>query len=288
MASSLKFAGAVAPNDPFAAYVATIRSIHPESRGIDTYALELDDPDARQRYRFQPGQFNMLYLPGIGEAAVSISSDPNRPQTLLHTIRAVGNVTRALGRMRAGDRIFVRGPFGSAWPIADCRGSDLVIAAGGLGLPPLRPAIYEIIRRRGEFGQVSLLYGARTPVDLLFQDEYEGWRDAGIDVRVTVDIGSAAWQGPIGVVPSLLEQVRLDGQRTRLLTCGPEIMMRFVIYEALSRGIAADHAFLSIERNMNCAVGFCGHCQLGPVFVCKEGPVFSFQRMQPFLNVEDF
>lgn len=287
MTPSLNIAPTVDRFDPFAPHSARIESIEPETPGINTYALAFENQETRGRYRFRPGQFNMLYLPGIGEAAISISSDPDQPNTLLHTIRAVGNVTGALARRQPGDLVLVRGPFGSCWPLEDCLGCDIVIAAGGVGLPPLRPVIYEIVRRRAEFGEVTLLYGARTPGDLLFQNEYDAWRQAGIDVEITVDIGDVGWPGHIGVVPSLFERLTLDPAKTRLFTCGPEIMMRFVIYAALDQGVAPRHAFLSLERNMNCAVGFCGHCQLGPTFVCKDGPVFNFERMEPFLGIED-
>jgi NAD(P)H-flavin reductase len=288
MTTSLNPAPTVDPLDPFAPHAARIQSIEAEVAGIDTYALEFEDADTRRKYRFQPGQFNMLYLPGIGEAAISISSDPNQPETLLHTIRAVGNVTAALTRKHPGDQILLRGPFGSSWPLDECRGCDLVIAAGGVGLPPLRPLIYEIVQHRDQFGRVMLLYGARTPGDLLFQDEYDAWRGAGIEVEITVDIGDLGWSEHIGVVPALFERLTLDASCTRVFTCGPEIMMRFVIYEAIERGVALHHAFLSIERNMNCAVGFCGHCQLGPTFVCKDGPVFNFDQIDEYLGVEDF
>ncbi|MEX0704105.1 MAG: FAD/NAD(P)-binding protein [Planctomycetales bacterium] len=287
-AQMIAAAPTVPANDPLRPHAARIVSIRPEVAGIATYELELDDPATRDLYRFRPGQFNMLYLPGIGEAAISISSDPGAPERLLHTVRAVGNVTQALARQRVNDRILLRGPFGSAWPVEDGLGCDVILAAGGLGLPPLRPAIHELMRNRGDFGRVLLLYGARKPADLLYTDEYETWRNAGIEIEVTVDLGDANWTGHIGVVPTLFDRVALDAGRTRLFTCGPEIMMRFVIYEALDRGVAAEHAFLSIERNMNCAVGFCGHCQLGPAFACKEGPVFTWRRMGPFVETEEF
>ena len=172
-------------------------------------------------YRFQPGQFNMLYLPGIGESAISISSDPAEPETLLHTIRAAGNVTQALARKKVGDQIGLRGPFGSSWPMDACKGQDVVIACGGVGLAPLRPAIYHIIRHRSDYGRVILLYGARTPGDLLYASEYDAWRDADIEVETTVDIGDGDWRGNIGVVPVLFYRLRLNAARTHVLTCGP-------------------------------------------------------------------
>lgn len=288
MTTSPAAAPAVDAQNPWGALAARIRSIKAEVPGVATYELALEDRRARAAYRFQPGQFNMLYLPALGEAAISISSDPGRSQSLLHTVRTVGNVTRALARKQGGDQILVRGPFGSAWPMEACRGCDVVLATGGLGLAPLRPAVYEIVNHRDQFGRVVLLYGARTPRDLLYTGEYDAWRGAGIEVEVTVDLGDDEWKGQIGVVPALFYRLRLDAPRTRVLTCGPEIMMRFVTFEALARKVQPRNIYLSLERSMNCAMGFCGHCQLGPVFVCKDGPVFSYDRVEPYLAVEEF
>ncbi len=274
-------------SSPWLPQPAVIRDVKPETPGVVTYALEFADREAGRAYRFQPGQFNMLSLPGIGEAAISVSSDAEEPGTLGHTVRAAGNVTRALARKRAGDRLALRGPFGSGWPLAACRGNDVIIAAGGIGLAPLRPVIYSLVRHRGDYGRVILLYGARTPADLLYTGEYDAWRAAGVEVDTTVDIGDGDWQGNIGVVPVLFYRLRLDPRRTQVLTCGPEVMIRFVIYEVLARRIAPARIHLSMERNMSCAVGLCGRCQFGSVFVCKDGPVFSYERLQPYLHVED-
>jgi NAD(P)H-flavin reductase len=273
---------------PWTAHVARIQAIRQEVAGIATYELTFADPRVAQQFRFLPGQFNMLYLPGFGESAISISSDPARQASLTHTVRVAGTVTRALARKQAGDEIALRGPFGTAWPVAACQGNDVVIAAGGVGLAPLRPAIYHIINHRQNYGRVFLLYGARTPHDLLFTDEYPAWRKAGIEVEVTVDLGDADWRGHIGVVPVLFYRLRLTAARTRVMTCGPEIMMRFVIFEALARKLRPEHIFLSLERNMKCALGLCGHCQLGPVFVCKDGPIFTYAQIEPYMHLEDF
>jgi NAD(P)H-flavin reductase len=274
-------------HQPWLTHAVQVRGIKREVPGIATYEVAFDDADVAARYRFRPGQFNMLYLPGIGEAAISISSDPDRPQSLLHTVRVVGNVTRALARLQVGDQLLIRGPFGSAWPLEECRGCDLVIAGGGVGLAPLRPIVYHVINHRGDFGDVCLLYGSRRPDDLLYADEFDAWRAAGINVEVTVDLGDGAWRGHIGVVPALFYRLRLQAARTRILTCGPEIMIRFVIIEALARRILPEHIYLTLERNMNCALGFCGHCQLGPAFICKNGPVFTYEQMAPYLDLED-
>ena len=288
MNPNIQVAPTVDAANPWATHAVRITAIRREVPQAFTYELAFEDAAVAERFRFRPGQFDMLYLPGIGESAISISSDPDEPQRLLHTIRAVGNVTRALARKRVGDQILLRGPFGSAWPVESCMGQDLVIAAGGLGLAPVRPVIHHVINRRERYGKVWLLYGARSPRDLLYTTEYDSWRKAGIDVQVTVDLGYDGWDGHIGVVPVLFDRLQLDASRTRIFTCGPEIMMRFVIAACVVQKIAPQHIYLSMERNMNCALGFCGHCQLGPAFVCKDGPVFTYEQMEPYLDVEDF
>jgi len=275
-------------DNPWVANSAQIVDIRPEVPGVSTYDLVFDNADVAKGYRFKPGQFNMLYLPGFGESAISISSDPSQHGVLSHTVRVAGNVTQSLARRKVGDRIGVRGPFGSNWPVEACRGRDVVIACGGIGLAPLRPAIYEILNHREDYGRVILLYGARTRDGLLYTSEYAAWRAKDIDLEVTVDIGDANWKGHVGVVPQLFYQHRLQAERTTVLSCGPEIMMRFVVFEALARKIRPENIFVSMERNMSCAMGFCGHCQIGPYFVCKDGPVFTYQQAEPFFNQEEF
>jgi NAD(P)H-flavin reductase len=277
----------VRKEDPWTVHFSRIREIRQEVPGIATYELAFEDEPFAQQYSFQPGQFNMMYLPGFGESAISISSDPERRQTLAHTVRVVGNVTQALSRLQIGDQVGLRGPFGTCWPTESCHGMDIVIAAGGVGLAPLRPALYHIMNHRQQYGRVFLLYGARTPNDLLYTAQYEAWREAGIEVEITVDLGDAGWQGHIGVVPMLFYRLRLDASRTCVFTCGPEIMMRFVIFEAFARRVPAERVYLSMERKMMCGMGFCGHCLLGPAFVCKDGPVFTYQQIEPFLHTED-
>ncbi len=278
----------VTTSDPMLPHPARIVAIKEEAYAIATYTLVFEDETFRLRYRFQPGQFNMLYLPGIGEVAISISSDPNEPEHLAHTIRYAGNVTRAIGLLKVGDKIGVRGPYGSAWPMARLQGQDVYIVTGGIGLAPLRPVLYDIMRHRADFGRVILLYGARTPGDMLYTDEFETWQSHNIQLHTTVDRADPHWRGQVGVVPMLFYHLRLDPNRTIVLTCGPEIMIRFVIYEALARRVAKEQIYISMERNMKCAVGFCGHCQFGPSFICKEGPVLTYAQVEPFFGVEDF
>jgi NAD(P)H-flavin reductase len=275
-------------HNPWVAQAARIVDVRAEVPGVATYDLAFENPDVAESYRFAPGQFNMLYVPGFGESAISISSDPSQHDLLSHTIRVAGNVTQAIARKKVGESIGVRGPFGSNWPVENCRGRDVVIACGGIGLAPLRPAIYEILNHREDYGRVILLYGARTPSGLLYTSEYDSWRAKNIDMEVTVDIGDAEWKGHVGVVPLLFYRHRLQADRATVLSCGPEIMMRFVVFEALARKIRPENIFVSMERNMSCAMGFCGHCQIGPYFVCKDGPVFNYRQAEPFFNLEDF
>lgn len=267
---------------------AKISSITSEAQGIATYWLQFTDPAFAARYTFQPGQFNMVYIPGFGEAAISISSDSEDRSKVGHTIRFVGNVTRAVSRLRPGDLIGLRGPFGTTWPLQEIAGKDVIIAAGGIGLAPLRPAIYHILSHRQDFGKVQVLYGARTPGDLLYPSEYKRWEAGGIEVHVTVDRADETWQGSVGVVPMLFYRFRMEPARTAVIACGPEIMIRFVVFEGLARRVPAENIYLSLERNMKCGQGSCGHCQLGPYFICKDGPVFRFDALQPFFNVEEF
>jgi len=274
--------------DPMLPHPAAIESIKPEASGIATFSLAFVDPAEAAAYRFSPGQFNMLYLPGMGEVAISISSDPGEAQVMGHTIRFAGSVTRAIGRLRVGDVVGVRGPYGSSWPLESAVGKNLVLVAGGIGLAPLRPVILSVMRQRDQYGRVLLLYGARTPADLLYSEEIRHWREGGVEVHATVDLADEEWKGQVGVVPQLFYRIRVDPKQTLVMTCGPEIMMRFVIYEALARRIPKESIFLSMERNMKCAVGFCGHCQWGPTFICKQGPVLNFAAIEPFFGKEDF
>lgn len=267
---------------------ARITSITTEAQGISTYWLQFVDPAVQSLYTFKPGQFNMVLIPGFGEAAISISSNSEDRSTLGHTIRFVGNVTRAVSRLKVGDVIGLRGPFGTAWPMQEIEGRDIIIAAGGIGLAPLRPSIYYILNHRERFGKVHVLYGARTPADLLYPSEYKQWEAADVQVHVTVDRADEKWQGQVGVVPMLFYRFRMDASNSAVLACGPEIMIRFVVFEGLARRVPAENIYLSLERNMKCGQGSCGHCQLGPYFICKDGPVFRFDALQSFFNVEEF
>lgn len=273
--------------NPWLCQTVRIAEVIAEIPGVATYELEFADAAQGAGYRFQPGQFNMLYLPGAGEAAISLSAHPRSNRRWSHTIRAAGNVTRSLARLGPGDTLGLRGPYGSSWPLDDYHGCDVVLAAGGIGLPPLRPAIYHIFEHRSSFGRVTLLYGARTAEGLLYTREYAGWTAGGIDVQTTVDRASAGWTGNVGTVTLLLDRLPLgEPARTVVFACGPDVMMHYTARSALHRGISGERVWISSERNMQCAVGLCGHCQLGPEFVCKDGPVFRYERLAPLLRVE--
>lgn len=265
--------------DPMLPQLISIRKIVWETD--DTFTLQLEKGDHEDSdFTFLPGQFNMLYVFGMGESAISISSDPFKPNTLAHTIHRVGTVTTALSQMKRGDVIGVRGPYGTNWPIEKANGLDVCIVAGGIGLAPLRPALYSLFRRRRDYGRVLLLYGARSPLDLLYRVELEQWSKLyDVEVLVTVDRSDSTWKGYIGVVPSLFTYIKLDARATIAMVCGPEVMMQYTIAEILRRGIPPEQVYLSIERNMKCAVGFCGHCQYGPKFICKDGPVFGYPHI---------
>lgn len=269
---------AVSGLDPMLPVLHRIERVRRETH--DVFTLELKPVHGAPVMRFAPGQFNMLYVFGTGESAISISGDPTDDSKLIHTIRAVGTVTNALQKLKRGDEVGVRGPFGSAWPVVEAEGSDVVIVTGGIGLAPLRPVIYHVLAHREKYGRFALLFGARTPRDLLFARELEKWRGQfDFEVEVTLDTASSDWRGNVGVVTSLIPRANFDSHDSVAMICGPEVMMRFTVQELTKRGLTTDRIFVTMERNMKCAVGFCGHCQYGPHFVCKDGPVFRFDRI---------
>lgn len=255
-----------------------------ETGGI--FTIEVSAPG--DSFDFLPGQFNMLYVFGVGEVPISISGDPRGRATLVHTTRSVGLVTQAINRLQVGDTIGVRGPFGSAWPLAEARGKDVLVIAGGLGLAPLRPAICQLLDQRADYGRISILCGARGPADLLYRGDLSSWRERHqVPVEVTVDFADRSWHGQVGVVTRLIAQADVDPDNAVALVCGPEIMMRYSLQELLARGFKSTAIYLSMERNMHCALGICGRCQYGPHFLCKDGPVLSYDRVEPLFKVRE-
>lgn len=269
------------PVHPLTPRMLAVRTARRETE--DTVTLELD-PGAG--FAFAPGQFTMLYALGTGEAAISISGDPAEPDRLVHTVRALGPTTQAICASRPGDVLGVRGPFGRPWPVAEAEGADVVIVAGGIGLAPLRPALLHVLAARERYGRVTLLYGGRSPEQLLYRDELEDWSSRpDLELRVTVDVARPDWRGRVGVVPGLVAAAPLDPARAVAMVCGPEIMMRATASALLDRGVGAGRIFVSLERNMQCGFGRCGHCQLGPTLVCRDGPVYDYAAIAPWMRV---
>ncbi|HUK46906.1 MAG TPA: FAD/NAD(P)-binding protein [Terriglobales bacterium] len=289
----------IAPNivvDPMLPQPFIVRSVEKETP--DTFTLSLESENAASTEQqpndliqpaFQPGQFSMLWVFGVGELPISISGDPAKSSELTYTVRSVGQATHALVSTAPGSAIGIRGPFGNGWPIGPAKGKDVVIIAGGIGLAPLRPVIYEVLRNRAQYGRLVLLYGARSPRELLYRKELAAWaRQPDTQILVTVDYGGLSWRGHVGVVTTLFKYARLQGARSIAMVCGPEIMMRFVTRELENHGVGSNNIYLSMERNMKCGVGLCGHCQYGPHFICKDGPVFTYEQMRPLLEKYEF
>jgi NAD(P)H-flavin reductase len=253
----------------------------------DTRTLELVSADGRKLPPWRPGQFMMVYVFGQGEIPISMSGDPAYSDGIIHTVRDVGPVSRAIVNAKTGSALGLRGPFGTAWPTEPYEGSDVLLIAGGIGLAPLRPALYAIISNRTRYARVALLVGTRTPDILIYRGEIERWRKRGIDVKVTVDAAPPGWQGSVGPVTTLIPRTEFDPARTVAFIVGPEIMMRFTVQALAAQGIPLTRLYISMERNMKCAAGFCGHCQLGPAFICKDGPVFPYSHLKPWLDIRN-
>ncbi len=253
----------------------------------DTVTLDLA-PESGAAPGFRPGQFNMLYAFGVGEIAISLSGNPAEGEGFVHTVRNVGAVSSALCGLAPGAQIGIRGPFGTGWPLDAAEGGDVMLVAGGLGLAPLRPAILHILSHRERYGRVTILFGTRNPTEMLFRRDLEDWRQRlDVDIAVTVDHANASWRGNVGVVPGLIARAAFDPERTIAMVCGPEVMMRFTAAGLVAAGVAEDHIYLSMERNMKCAIGLCGHCQFGPDFICKDGPVMRFDRIAPIFAIRE-
>lgn len=273
------------PTDPMIPRVFSVVGTHLDTRDTVTLALEpIDGPPLAHR----AGQFTMLHAFGVGEVPISICGDPTRPGPLLHTIRDVGSVTHALVTATPGTTIGVRGPFGTGWDVADGMGGDIVIVTGGIGLAPLRPAIWEVASQRADYDRVVLLYGARSPDDIIFAEDMAAWAAKhGIVVEVTVDYGPPSWAGRVGLVTTLVTRAGFDPLHTLALVCGPEVMMRHAATALMARGVPDTRIRLSMERNMKCGVGLCGHCQLRELFLCVDGPVLGYDRLAPLMDVRE-
>jgi NAD(P)H-flavin reductase len=254
----------------------------------DTTTLTLEAKDGAPLAPFRPGQFNMLYAPRVGEVAISIAGDPRDPRRLVHTVRSAGKITRALTRVKVGQTVGVRGPYGSGWPVIEGRGRDLLLVAGGLGLPPLRPVLYQALARREDFRRVEVIYGARTPKDLVYYDEIQRWRSRGdLRFQVTVDAAGMDWYGDVGIVTQRLPDTRFEPANTVAFLCGPEIMMKATARALMERGMSPDRIWVSMERNMKCGIAQCGHCQFGPFLLCRDGPVLPYAAIERLLSIRE-
>ncbi len=272
--------------DPMVPVLHTVTQVRRDTR--DTFTMILRPTDGGSPAPFLPGQFNMVYAFGVGEVPISISGDPRSGQRLTHTIRAVGPVTRALRGVPVGGTLGVRGPFGSHWPLDELRGRDLLVVCGGIGLAPLRPVIYQVLHERQQYRRVTLLYGARTADEILYRRELTRWSSRlDVDVLITVDRASGSWHGNVGVVTNLISRAALDPATAVALVCGPEIMMRYAVMGLQQRGLDTRNIYVSMERNMKCGLGWCGHCQYGGSFVCTDGPVFRFDRIASRFEVRE-
>lgn len=257
-----------------------------ESPTIFTLRLRFTDAAAQAGYRFEPGQFNMLHRFGAGEVPISIISDPQDDQLFDHSIRELGRVTHGLAGLRAGDRVGIRGPFGRGWPLAAANGRDVVIITGGLGCAPTVAVIHYIMRRREQFGRLTIIQGVKHSSDLLWRSRYEEWaRQPRTQVLIAADVAGPLWPWHVGSVAEVFARADIDPRNALAMLCGPEGMMRAAADHLRTRGVADTSIWLSLERSMHCAVGHCGHCQLGPKFVCRDGPVFCYADAHPFLNV---
>ncbi|HLY76897.1 MAG TPA: FAD/NAD(P)-binding protein [Thermoplasmata archaeon] len=254
----------------------------------DTRTLVLSPADGGPVRPALPGQFNMVYVFGVGEAAISLSGDPSDSATVVHTVRDAGRITAAIAQATPGQTLGLRGPYGHGWPLEHAKGRDVVLIAGGLGLPPLRPVLYELLAHRAEYGRIEVIYGARSPKDLVYYDQIQQWRHrSDLRFQVTVDAADREWYGDVGLVTTRIPDTRVEAGNTVAFLCGPEIMMRFAARDLEARGISRASIWLSMERNMKCAVAVCGHCQFGPAFVCREGPVFRYDVVRDWLATRE-
>jgi len=275
--------------NPYQPHEAIILSRIQEAPKLFTLRLEFSDSRLQDSYEFEPGQFNMLYLYGVGEIPISIVSDPESSQIIDHTIRVVGRVSKGMSDLKVGDRIGLRGPFGRGWPVIDAKHKDVVIVTGGLGCAPVVSVINYIEQRREDFGRLNIVQGVKHTVDFIWKDRYDSWRELdNTRVLLAADVGEAIWPWSIGPVTTLFDQLEFDPDNVVVMMCGPEGMMHVVCDHMLDKQVAASQLFLSMERNMQCAVGHCGHCQYGSQFICKDGPVFSYDKIRHLFNTKGF
>ncbi|QMT60929.1 FAD/NAD(P)-binding protein [Legionella sp. PC997] len=275
--------------DPYVPLEAIIVEKIEESSTIFTLHLCLLDSERQEQFLFAPGQFNMLYLYGVGEVAISIVSDPERKDILTHTIRAIGRVTKALQKLQPGDRIGVRGPYGRGWPLEQTKGKDIVVLTGGLGCAPSVSIIQYILARREQYGHLSILQGVKHSEDFIFRKQYAIWQKSpNTIIHVAADQAGPKWPWAVGYVTDMIDKLNLNPENTIVMMCGPEMMMNTAVKALYKRGISEHDIYLSMERNMECGIAQCGHCQYGGFFICKDGPVFAYSEIKELFNERGF
>ncbi|MDR3440894.1 FAD/NAD(P)-binding protein [Telmatospirillum sp.] len=273
------------PVDPMIPRLFRIVKVKKEVRGVFTWHLvPVDGGD----FSYRPGQFNMLYAFGAGEVAISISGDCRDKDKIVHTIRMAGSVTKIMSQLPVGATVGVRGPFGRPWPIEPLYGADLLFVTGTIGLAPLRPLIYEVLHQRDKFGKVVICYGSRGTEDILFEDELHQWRGRfDTNVHVTVHSAPSGYRGRVGSVAAAVRAASIEGANTQAFVCRSETMTKPAVDALRARGITSDRIWVTLERNMKCGVGLCGHCQFGPTFMCKDGPVYRFDQIEHLFEIRE-
>lgn len=275
--------------DPYLPFEAEIVECTQNTASIFTLHLRFTEHQRHQLYTFHPGQFNMVYLFGVGEVAISIVSDPDEKETISHTIRAIGRVTKAMRTLKQGDKIGIRGPFGRGWPLHKVQGKDVVVVTGGLGCAPTVSIINYILARRSQYGNLKILQGVKHSEDFIFRKQYEKWKESThTEVYVAADQVGPHWPWGRGHVTDMIEKLELQAANTVAMLCGPEMMMHATIKALKSRQIAEENIYISMERNMECGIGQCGHCQYGGLFICKDGPVFAYPDIKNLFHVPGF
>lgn len=252
-------------------------SVFRENKTVNTYRLKFTDKEDEKKFRFHPGQFAMFAVNGIGECPLSMASSPYEKSFFEISVRNVGNVTNEMSKMKKGDTLGVRGPFGYGYPLENMKGKDIVIVVGGIGFPPLGSAIEYILKNRKDYGKVFVIYGEKDLDDIIFKNRIKKWtKEKGFTVLVTIETPCKKWSGCVGLVTDLFSKIKVDGKKTAGLTCGPPMMVKFVIEGFKKLGICEGNMYVSLERMMQCGIGKCGHCNIGDKYVCRDGPVFSY------------
>lgn len=276
-------------NDPYLPHETEVVARIQETPTIFTLRLRFTDPRLQKKYSFQPGQFNMLYLYGVGEVAISIVSDPENDELYDHAIRIVGRITKGLAQLKQGDYLGVRGPFGYGWPMQKALQKDVIIITGGLGCAPVVSAVNYIVQRRAHYNRIIIMQSVKHSDDLIFRERYEQWQQMpNTEVYLAADKAAKDWPWQIGRVTDMIQNLKLNAANTVAMLCGPEIMMQVTAQELIKKQLAEENIYLSMERNMACAIGHCGHCQFGGLFICKNGPVLAYSALKELLGKPGF